>query len=58
MGQLYMQRFEHWSAVNKGEFDQVWGVALRTFADTGNWVVLRKASVISRLTARVGAATR
>jgi hypothetical protein len=37
MGQLYVQRFENWSAVNKGEFDQVWGVALQTFANSGNW---------------------
>jgi len=37
MGQLYMQKFEHLSAVSKTEFDQVWGVALQTFAKTGNW---------------------
>ncbi len=37
MGQLYMQKFENWGAVSKTEFDQTWGVALQTFATTGNW---------------------
>lgn len=37
MGQLYVQRFENWSAVSKTEFDQAWGVALETFARSGNW---------------------
>lgn len=37
MGQLYIQRFENWSAVSKAEFDQTWGVALQTFATSGNW---------------------
>jgi hypothetical protein len=37
MGQLYIQRFENWGPVNKGEFDQAWGVALQTFANSGNW---------------------
>jgi hypothetical protein len=37
MGQLYMQRFENWGAVSKGDFDQTWGVALQTFAKSGNW---------------------
>jgi len=32
MGQLYMQKFENWSAVSKAEFDQAWGAALKTFA--------------------------
>jgi hypothetical protein len=37
MGQLYMQKFENWSAVSKAEFDQAWGAALKTFAQSGNW---------------------
>jgi hypothetical protein len=37
MGQLYMQKFENLGAVSKTEFDQAWGVALQTFATTGNW---------------------
>jgi hypothetical protein len=37
MGQLYLQRFENWGAVSKDDFDKTWGVALQTFAKTGNW---------------------
>jgi hypothetical protein len=37
MGQLYLQRFEQWSAVNKDDFDKIWGAALETFAKSGNW---------------------
>ena len=38
MGQLYIQRFENWGTINnKEEFDERWGVALETFAKSGNW---------------------
>jgi len=36
MSQLYLQRFEYRSAP-KSEFDQAWGIALQTFARTGNY---------------------
>src|SRR5437764_5346130 len=35
MSQLYLQRFEYRAAA-KSEFDQAWGIALQTFASTGN----------------------
>lgn len=37
MGQLYLLRFEAWSAISKFEFDKTWGIALEAFARTGNW---------------------
>jgi hypothetical protein len=37
MSQLYLQRFENWGATSKADFDQAWGVALQTFASSGNW---------------------
>jgi len=37
MGQLYFQRFEYRGAPSKAEFDQAWGIALQTFAKSGNW---------------------
>src|SRR5215470_14124911 len=37
MGQLYVQRFEYRGAPSKTEFDQAWGIALQTFAKSGNW---------------------
>jgi hypothetical protein len=37
MGQLYFQRFEYRGAPSKTEFDQAWGIALQTFAKSGNW---------------------
>lgn len=37
MGQLYMQRFENWSAIDKDGFDSAWGVGLESFAKSGNW---------------------
>src|SRR5437660_10579673 len=36
MSQLYLQRFEY-RAAPKSEFDQAWGIALQTFARTGNY---------------------
>jgi hypothetical protein len=36
MSQLYLQRFEY-RAATKSEFDQAWGIALQTFARTGNY---------------------
>ena len=36
MSQLYLQRFEYRAAA-KSEFDQAWGIALQTFARTGNY---------------------
>ena len=36
MSQLYLQRFEY-RAATKSEFDQAWGIALQTFAGTGNY---------------------
>ena len=36
MSQLYLQRFEY-RAAPKAEFDQAWGIALQTFARTGNY---------------------
>ena len=57
MGQLYMQKFENWGAVSKTEFDQAWGVALQTFATTGNWGGVPKGVATSRRTGLAGAAT-
>ena len=37
MGQIYLQRFEYTGPVSKADFDEVWGVALQTFARSGNW---------------------
>ena len=37
MGQLYMQRFENWGAINKGDFDATWGVALEALGKSGNF---------------------
>ena len=37
MGQIYLQRFEYMGPVSKTDFDEVWGVALQTFARSGNW---------------------
>ncbi len=37
MGQLYLQRFEYLGPMSKGEFEAVWGEALQTFAQSGNW---------------------
>ena len=37
MGQVYLERFEYWSAVSKFEFDRTWDAALEAFAGSGNW---------------------
>ena len=37
MGQVYLQRFDYMGPVEKSDFEQTWGEALRTFASTGNW---------------------
>ena len=58
MGQLYMQRFENWGAVGKGDFDQTWGVARQTFAKSGNWGGVEKGVRHIRPTEQAGAATR
>jgi hypothetical protein len=36
MAQLYLQRFEYLGS-SKAEFDQAWGIALQSFARSGNW---------------------
>jgi hypothetical protein len=36
MAQLYLQRFEYLGSA-KADFDQAWGVALQSFARSGNW---------------------
>lgn len=37
MGQLYILRFEAWSAISRFEFDKTWSTALEAVAKTGNW---------------------
>jgi hypothetical protein len=37
VGQLYILRFEAWSAISRFEFDKTWSTAIEAVARTGNW---------------------
>lgn len=37
MGQLYILKFEAWSAISRFEFDKTWSISVEAVAKSGNW---------------------
>jgi hypothetical protein len=37
VGQVYILRFEAWSAISKFEADKTWSIAVEAVARSGNW---------------------
>jgi hypothetical protein len=37
MGQLYILKFEAWSAISRFEFDKTWSTSIEAVGKSGNW---------------------
>lgn len=42
MGQLYLLRYDAWSAISRFEFDKTWTTAIEAVAKAGNWGAVEK----------------